>query len=59
MGEFEELLGRLGWSKARLARRLGVHANTVSAWGGEAPGYALAYLRLAVRVLELSQEEFE
>lgn len=41
----------LGWSRAELARRLGVHANTASAWAkGGAPRYVRAYLELAVAV---------
>ena len=51
-----EMLKYLGWSKAELARRLGLHPNTISHWGDEAPGYALAYLRLAVRVREVAKE---
>lgn len=50
------MLKVLGWSKAELARRLGVHANTVLGWKGEAPDYALAYLRLAVKARALGDE---
>lgn len=55
-GEFDELLRRSGLSRAALARRLGLHVNTVSNWGDEAPEYALAYLRLLVRVRELVED---
>lgn len=49
----------LGWSKAELARRLGLHSNTVSQWGDDVPGYALAYLDLAVAVVSFSRERIE
>lgn len=41
----------LSWTQAELARRLGVHVNTVSGWAtGRTPMplYAQAYLKLAV-----------
>ena len=43
-----EMLREVGWSKRELARRLGVRANTVSDWGEDPPGYALALLRVAL-----------
>lgn len=46
----------LGWSQAELARRLGVHINTVSAWATgkvKLPMYAQAYLALAVAISRL------
>lgn len=46
----------LGWNQADLARRLGVHRNTVSAWATgkvEIPGPVLAYLDLAVKASRL------
>ena len=50
--EFRILLKRAGFSKAELARRLGVTAQTVSDWKGDPPRYALAYLGLYVKVKE-------
>lgn len=47
---------RLNWSQADLARRLGVHVNTVSAWAtgkGDVPGYASEYLRVALLAKEI------
>ena len=48
MDAFKTLLRRAGLSKAELARRLGINARTISAWGGDAPGYARAYLELLI-----------
>lgn len=47
--EFLEGLKALGWSKAELARRLGIHPNSVSKWD-RPPQYAMAYVRLALEV---------
>lgn len=44
----ESLLARAGITKAELARRLGVTANSVTNWKALAPEYALAYLRLLI-----------
>lgn len=49
---FALLLARAGMTKAELARRLGIHPNTVSSWGADAPEYARAYLRLYVAIRE-------
>lgn len=46
----ETALKSLGWSKAELARRLGVRAGTVSDWASNPPQYALAYLALALEL---------
>ncbi len=54
--DWQAMLKDLRWSKAELARRLGVHANTVLGWKDGAPDYALAYLRLAVRAKELGDQ---
>lgn len=46
----------LGWSRGELARRLGIHRNTVSAWStGKAPipGPVAAYLDLAIKASRL------
>lgn len=48
--DFESLLLRAGFTKRELARRLGVHPNTVSNWGGSPPQYAYVYLDLVIRV---------
>jgi Helix-turn-helix len=49
-------LEELGWSQAELARRLGLHVNTVSAWATkrtEIPGPVRAYLDLRLKLLRL------
>ena len=43
---FSELLERAGLTKAELARRLGLGANTVGNWKEAPPRYAVAYLEL-------------
>lgn len=45
---FIQLLERAGITKAELARRLGLNPRSVSAWGNNAPKYAMAYLNLLV-----------
>lgn len=58
----ETMLKQLGWTKAELARRLGLQRTTVSGWGNDAPGYALAYLALALKlkaVGDLARESLE
>ena len=50
-----EMLGRLGWSKSRLCRELGLHPNAVGRWGVKWPRYAEAYLELAVMLWECGQ----
>ena len=50
-------LETLGWSGAELARRLGVHANSITWWvsrKGKVPKYATAYLDLALSIKALS-----
>ena len=49
----EPMLKKLGWTKAELARRLGLQRTTVSAWGADAPQYAVAYLALALELKAL------
>lgn len=44
----ETLLARAGINKAELARRLGLNPRTIYAWKDEAPGYAVAYLKLLI-----------
>ena len=36
-------LEEMGWSRAELARRLGVDRNTVAKWRESVPGYVCAY----------------
>lgn len=48
MKDFIYLLKRAGITKAELSRRLQVNPRTVSAWGQDAPGYAIAYLELLI-----------
>lgn len=45
---FKDLLERAGITKAVLARRLGLHGNTVTNWGNNPPQYALTYLYLLI-----------
>lgn len=54
--DFRDKLARLGWSQAKLARKLGVYPSTVSEWAGkgEAPKYAEAYLDLALEARSIS-----
>lgn len=47
---FKELVKRAGISKAELARRLGLNANSVTNWGNSAPRYATAYLELLIEL---------
>lgn len=57
--DVEAALKALGWSWGELARRLGLHRNAVSKWrtGKVAvPGYAAAYLNLALKVKRLAEE---
>ena len=50
--ELETLLGKIGWSQAYFGKRLGVTPKTVGKWVKEgAPEYALAYLKLIVRMI--------
>ena len=51
--DLDEALRTLSWSRAELARRLGVHRNTVSGWTELVPGYAVAYLGLATGIKRL------
>ena len=45
---FKELLARAGITKAELARRLGINANSVGNWKDEPRPYAVAYLELLI-----------
>ena len=53
--QFDGYLGDLGWSRRGFASRLGLHYNTVNAWGKTVnpPKYALAYLELAIAIQRL------
>lgn len=50
--DFRQKLRVLGWSQAKLAKKLGVYPSTVSEWVSKAsaPEYAEAYLDLALEV---------
>lgn len=48
MSEFANLLRESGLSKRRLAELCGVHEDTVSRWGDDAPRYAITILRYEV-----------
>ncbi len=48
--DWQLALKELGWSQAELARRMGIHVNTVGAWGRRAPRYVAAFLILCVQV---------
>ena len=50
--ELKLALDYLGWSQAKLARRLGLNPNTVGRWS-EVPVVVERYLDLAVRVKKL------
>jgi transcriptional regulator with XRE-family HTH domain len=49
----EEALERLGWSKAELCRRLGLHRNTPSRWKDGVPRYVAEYLRVSLLAKEM------
>lgn len=51
----DSLLSEAKMTRAELARRLKIHPNTVTRWGNEAPGYAVAYLDLLIGVRRLAQ----
>ena len=51
--ELEEALERLGWSKAELCRRLGLHRNTPSRWKEGVPRYVAEYLRVSLLAKEM------
>ena len=53
--DWRDAIRDLGWSKAELGRRLRVHENTVLNWRERCPGYAIAYLELALEVRRLGQ----
>lgn len=52
---WRDALMALDWSKAEFARRLEVHENTVLGWRERCPGYARAYLKLAVEIKKLNE----
>lgn len=56
MSEYGRLLAESGLSKRRLAEMCGVHEDSVSRWGDDAPRYALTILRLLVRAKRLSED---
>ncbi len=45
--ELRQLLADLGWKQVDLARKLGIHRNTVSAWiADKPPKWAAEYVHL-------------
>lgn len=50
MPGLEDLLAKARMSKADLARRLGVTANTITNWKVMAPKYAIAYLEMFIEL---------
>lgn len=50
-----EKIRELGWSQAKLGRKLGVTPKTISNWrsAGSAPEYVNSYLDLALQVYRL------
>ena len=46
MTELRKLLKSAGITQADLARALGLHPNTITAWHGQPPQYARAYLEV-------------
>ena len=52
----QQKLTKLGWNQADLARKLRVHPNTVSKWNEGLPGYAEAYLDLAIEFMEFRKQ---
>lgn len=47
--ELDDALSELGWSKAKLSEKIGVHKATVYEWSkSKPPSYAIAYLELAL-----------
>ena len=50
----DKLLKQIGWSQAFFAQRMGVTPKTVGEWvKGEPPAYAMRYLELCVRLLNV------
>lgn len=51
--EAKGLLVRLGWTKAKLAREMGIREATVYGWADIWPLYALRFLEMAVAMEDL------
>ena len=55
--DINRALLELGWSRAELSRKLGIHKNTVSKWGNDnVPEYAIAYMELALKVRRFAKD---
>ena len=54
--EFRSTLHSIGWKQSDLARRLGLHRNTITAWGADGPpAWAAEYLAAMLAIAELHQ----
>ena len=51
--QMKTILKQLGWSQARLARRLGITPHAVSRWGETIPQYAAEYLLTIAALREI------
>jgi len=54
--EAKSLLVDLGWSKARLAREMGLREATVYGWAEIWPLYALKFVEMAKAIKELKHD---
>ena len=56
--QFGLLIAACGMTQSELAKRLGIHPNTVTNWakGKPMPGPAVAYMRLYAKVKDLLNE---
>lgn len=50
--ELNQALSSLGWSRAELCRRLGLHRNTPGGWRASVPQYVAEYVRVSLLLRE-------